>query len=279
VEGKTPPPPRAETASRKIAGDLRAAILRGDYKPGHQLPSSTALMSRYGVAQQTVQNALNLLHKEGLTVGRRGAGVFVKEPETVVRVPRRRFVFRDGIGYYFDEAAQNYRPVSTPTVEVVPAPLEVARRLGIEPGSEVVMRTRVLGELEPEPCGRQRAVSYLPAWLRNELPIVGEEDTGLGGIYDRIEQHFGQALNWEEAQGAVAAGAEEAEALEGVVHGGPLVRLLRTASLPDGRAVEVNDTRMDAARYEVVAVLERHESATWPPALVTEAVKLPGSDA
>lgn len=264
------PPPRY--TARLIADELRAAIERGDYKPGHQLPTGRVLMARFNVAQQTVQNAFDLLRSEGLVVGRQGAGVFVKETEAPQRVPRRRFVFRDLLGYYFDEAAQGYRPVSAPTVDVVPAPAEIARRLGVEPGSEVVMRTRVLGE---DGHGRQRAVSYLPAWLRDELPVVGEEDTGLGGIYDRIEQHFGQPLNWEEAQGAVAAGADEAAALDGVEHGGPLVRILRTASLPDGRPVEVNDTRMDAGRFEVVAVLERDASASWPPAPAVEAVKPP----
>ncbi|GHH57652.1 GntR family transcriptional regulator [Lentzea cavernae] len=267
------PPPRY--TARLIADELRAAINRGDYKPGHQLPTGRALRERYGVAAQTTQNAFDLLRAEGLVVGLGGGGVFVREPEAIVRIPRRRFVFRDRISYYFDETAQGYRLIGTPTVEVVPAPVEMARRLGIEPGSEVVKRTRVVGEPEPEPRGRQRAVSYLPAWLRDELPVIGEANTGLGGIYDRIEEHYGEPLVWEEAQGAVAAGVDEAEALDGVVHGGPLVRILRTASLPDGRAVEVNDTRMDGARYEVVAVLERDESASWPPAPATEAVTPP----
>lgn len=267
------PPPRY--TARLIADELREAIKRGDYKPGHQLPTGRAIMARFGVAQQTAQNVYDLLRAEGLVVSRGGGGVFVREVESPVRIPRRRFVFRDKISYFFDETAQGYRPVTTPTVDLVPAPVEIARRLGVEPGSEVVMRTRVLGE---HGLGRQRAMSYLPAWLRDELPVVGEEDTGLGGIYDRIEEHYAQPLTWEEAQGAVAAGSEEAEVLEGVVHGGPLVRILRTASLPDGRVVEVNDTRMDGARYEVVAVLERHESAQWPPTPAVEAVELPDHD-
>lgn len=271
----TPPP---KYTARLIADEVRAAINRGDYKPGEQLPTGRTIVARFGVAQQTAQNAYDLLRAEGLVFSRGGGGVFVREPEPVVRVPRRRFVFRDRISYFFDEAAQGYRLISTPTVDVVPAPIEIARRLGIEPGSEVVRRTRVLGELEPEPHGRQRAVSYLPAWLRDELPIVGEEDTGLGGIYDRIEEHYGEPLTWEEAQGAVAAGTEEAEALDGVMHGGPLVRILRTASLPDGRPVEVNDTRMDGGRYEVVAVLERDASAAWPPTPAEEPV-VPPADA
>jgi len=235
-------------------------------------------MKRYGVARQTVQNAFDLLKSEGLVVARTGAGVFVKEPEPFVRVPRRRFVFRDGISYFFDETAQGYRAIRTPTVDVVAAPAEIARRLGVEPGSRVVRRSRVLGELEPEPRGLQWAVSYLPEWLLDELPIIGQEDTGLGGIYDRIEEFFEQPLTWEEAQGAVAASSEEAAVLHDVAHGGPLVRILRTAALPDGRVVEVNDTRMDGARYEVVAVLERDESAKWPPLPASEAMELPSND-
>ena len=260
--------------SQEIAKELRVEIQR-DYKPGQRLPSTSDLVERFQSSAQTVQNAFDQLKLEGLVIGVPRKGFYVREPQAQRRIARRRFVFRDRLSYYFDEAAQGYRPVSTPTVAVVPAPAEIARRLGVDPGSDVVMRSRVLGELG---LGRQRAVSYLPAWLRDELPVVGGEDTGLGGIYDRIEEHYGQPLIWEEAQGAVAAGSEEAEALDGVVHGGPLVRILRTASLPDGRVVEVNDTRMDGARYEVVAVLERHESARWPPTPAVEAVELPDGD-
>lgn len=236
-------------------------------------------MKRYGVARQTVQNAFDLLKAEGLVVARTGAGVFVKEAEPILRVQRRRFVFRDRIGYYFDEAAQDYRSIATPTVEVVSASAEIAGRLGVEPGSQVVKRSRVLGELDPEPRGRQWAVSYLPMWLVAELPVVGDADTGPGGIYDRIEEHFGQPLTWEEAQGAVAATGDEAEVLDGVVHGGPLVRIVRTATLPDKRPVEVNDTRMDGARFEVVVVLERDESAKYPPARATGTMKPSGDGA
>ncbi len=147
-------------------------------------------------------------------------------------------------------------------------PDEIAGRLQVEPRSEVVVRSRVLGELDPEQP-LQIAVSYLPAWLAQELPVVGQKITGHGGIYDRIEAHFDAALRWEETQGAVAASEYEATTL-GVALGGPLVRVVRTATLPDGRVVEVNDTRMDGNRFEVVAVLERHETAAWPPAPATE---------
>jgi GntR family transcriptional regulator len=275
-----PPTPPSEKPSDRIADQLRDAIRRGVYLPGHQLPSVTALMRDHGVARQTAQNVYDALRREGLVESRSGAGVFVRAYQPPAKISRRRFVFRDELGYYFDQAAQGFRLVAEPTIDrAAPAPAEIAERLGVEPGSPVVKRSRVLGLLEPEPQGLQCAVSYLPAWLLEELPVVGEADTGLGGIYDRIEEWSGGPLAWEEAQGAVAATAEEAALLHGVVHGGPLVRVLRTATLSDGRPVEVNDTRMDAARFEVVAALERDVSASWPVAPAVEPVRPPDAKA
>lgn len=264
-----PPQQPRKVTWRQIRDDLRADITNRVIGPGQQLPSVSTLMTRYGVARQTVQNAFDALAVEGLIYTRTGAGVFVRIPPAVNRLARRRFVLRDKLGYYFDEIAQGYRPIGTPTVSTGPAPDEIARRLRIERGSDVVIRSRVLGELEPEPQPLQIAVSYLPAWLATELPIIGQTHTGPGGIYDRIEEHYRAALEWEETQGAVAASDHEATLL-GVTLGAPLVRVTRTATLPDGRPVEVNDTRMDAGRFEIVAVLERHETAAWPQEAATE---------
>lgn len=80
-----------ETApSQRIAADLRRAIRGGEYSPGHQLPSGSVLMARYGMARQTVQNPIDLLRVEGLVLGRSGAGWFVREPPVVQRLARNR---------------------------------------------------------------------------------------------------------------------------------------------------------------------------------------------
>lgn len=264
--------PTGRTRARKIANDLRDQIEQGVLAPGQQLPSGPALIARYGTSAQTVQNAIDLLKAEGVVVSRVGAGVYVRAAPQPQRIERRRYVFRDELGYYFDAAGQGLRLVGAPKVDRVAATADVARRLRVEVGSEVVRRFRVLGDLQAS-LGLQVAVSFLPAWLAEELPIVGEEDTGTGGIYDRIEEWSGAPLQWEETQGAVAATDVEAGLLDGVTHGGPLVRVVRVAFLPDGRPVEVNDTRMDAGRYEIVAVLERHESAVWPVAPAVEPIR------
>lgn len=76
--------------SDRIAAELRESIDNGYYAPGQQLPSTRALMARYGVANQTIQNAIDVLRTEGLIEGRRGAGLFVLEQpnvEEIVRLP------------------------------------------------------------------------------------------------------------------------------------------------------------------------------------------------
>ncbi|HEX7658299.1 MAG TPA: GntR family transcriptional regulator [Pseudonocardiaceae bacterium] len=65
-------PPAGQPLHEWIAGDLRAAIARGDYPPGTQLPTESALVSRYGAARGTVRTALQTLTSEGLLASRRG---------------------------------------------------------------------------------------------------------------------------------------------------------------------------------------------------------------
>jgi DNA-binding transcriptional regulator YhcF (GntR family) len=62
----------------QVASQLRAAILTGKYPPGSRLPSGNELAETYGVARQTVQQALRPLREEGLIVGRQGSGTFVR---------------------------------------------------------------------------------------------------------------------------------------------------------------------------------------------------------
>jgi DNA-binding transcriptional regulator YhcF (GntR family) len=63
----------------QVASVLRAAILTGSIPPGDRLPSGPELSQRYGVARQTVQNAIKVLRDEGLIVSRQGSGVFVRD--------------------------------------------------------------------------------------------------------------------------------------------------------------------------------------------------------
>jgi DNA-binding transcriptional regulator YhcF (GntR family) len=62
----------------QVAALLRAAILTKELEPGQQLPSGSEMAQTYGVARQTVQQALKELKNEGLIVSRQGSGTFVR---------------------------------------------------------------------------------------------------------------------------------------------------------------------------------------------------------
>jgi GntR family transcriptional regulator/MocR family aminotransferase len=64
---------------RQIYDGYRAAILRGELRPGQQLPSSRALAVELGVSRFPVLDAYSQLLTEGYFEARIGAGTFVSE--------------------------------------------------------------------------------------------------------------------------------------------------------------------------------------------------------
>lgn len=61
----------------QIAASIRAAILTGELVPGSQLPTGGDLSKFFGVASQTVRDAIRLLREEGFVRSTAGSGVYV----------------------------------------------------------------------------------------------------------------------------------------------------------------------------------------------------------
>ena len=68
-----------ETAVDACAGQLRAAILRGELAPGDRLPAERALAKSFGVNRVTVRSALAQLAAGGLLNVRQGSGYIVQD--------------------------------------------------------------------------------------------------------------------------------------------------------------------------------------------------------
>jgi DNA-binding GntR family transcriptional regulator len=62
---------------RQIADDLLAGIRNGEYPVGSRIPTKSELMTRYGVAVNTVERAIKELRDAGLIQTAQGAGMFV----------------------------------------------------------------------------------------------------------------------------------------------------------------------------------------------------------
>lgn len=245
-------------AYQRLADDLRTAITNGTYQPGDTLPKLSDLMAQYGVSKTTVAEAINVLETEGLVEAIRRRGTVVRARPTPRRLTRARQVYRDDRGYYFDPTAQPWVALETPTASWGWAPADVAVLLGVDPAEDVLIRDRIMGDPDSR-RPMQLATSYLPAAVARGTRLA-EADTGPGGIYDLLEGMGHRPLAWEESVGARMPTPVEASRL-GLAKGVPLLRIVRTATGPDGTVLEVNDARMSAEEFEIGYSISRHASA------------------
>lgn len=243
--------PARGARTRRVADELRAAIRSGEYRPGHQLPSTAVLKERYGVSNQTVQNALNVLRDEGLIEGRTGAGVFVRARPTVQRrgLDRLRRASRDiGQGAFMGDAVYSgFTATSQTEVTFEAADERTAAALGIDIGDEVTVRSRVMSA---DGVPVQLATSRLPRSITAGSRIE-QVDTGAGGSYGLLDDLGYRLEHGVEYVSARPASAEEANLLR-IQSGTPVFEVTRIAYDTTGRAVEINDMVMNGERYQLV---------------------------
>lgn len=242
--------PRRNRA-RLIADDLRTAIRTGEYQPGHQLPSTSALRQRHRAATATVNSAINLLRDEGLVEGRPGAGVFVRERPTVKRLARNRLsrAERDaGRGAMMTDATSGGFTVTVQAnVRFEPADPATAETLQIAEGDEVVVRDRVMSA---DGVPVQLATSRLPRAITRGSRVE-QENTGPGGTHARLEELGHRLDRAVETVAARPATVEEADLLR-LQPGAPVVEVERVVFTVDGAPVEVNRMVMTGERYQLV---------------------------
>jgi GntR family transcriptional regulator len=172
----------------QIADALREQIRDGKYPPGARLPTERVLMETWGVSSRTVRVALDQLRGEGLAVGYQGRGVFVREQQ----VPRRLSTdISTSLGWYTTLARQGLRQAGETTVTRAPCPPEAAEWLGIEAGTSVTVRDRMLGTEGEPPV--MRATSYFPWWVVEAAPDLA--DPAKGGMPELLRQAFGETYS------------------------------------------------------------------------------------
>jgi GntR family transcriptional regulator len=234
---------------RRIVDAIREAIESGDLAPGDKLPSETELMSRYSVAGGTVRQAIGVLRGEGVVVAEHGRGVFVRLRPRTRRLSYDRFARRhraQGKAAYLAEAEQEG---VAPRVDVQyvgrgRVDVDAAKRLGVEPDAEVLVRRRLYFS-DDRPT--EIATSYVPWELADGTPMV-EENPGPGGIYARIEEQGHRLGHFTEEVTARMPTPDEAAALR-LAPGTPVFRLLRCAYDQQETPVEVCDTVMSADEW------------------------------
>ncbi|HEX6360797.1 GntR family transcriptional regulator [Actinophytocola sp.] len=238
-------------AYRQVADDIRARINSGEYGPGDKLPSEREMVDAYGVSRPTVRDAIGLLRSQGIVTAEHGKGVFVRRLPPVTRLSTERLsrASREAnqAAFLGDAATGGFKATSATRVYFEPAVARIADVLGVEPGTEVCVRDRVMNRND---MPVQLAVSRLPRSLTTGTAIE-QENPGPGGVYARLEEAGHRFAHFTETVSARMPTPDETSALR-LATGTPVITVTRVAYTTTGAAVEVNDMVMVADRFELV---------------------------
>ncbi|MGH3382013.1 MAG: GntR family transcriptional regulator [Actinoallomurus sp.] len=224
----------------QLAEQLEAAIVAGALTPGSRLENEIQLAGRCGLSRPTVRQAIQHLVDRGLLVRKRGVGT------QVVQAQVRRPIELTSL---YDDLAAAQRAPRTRVLELVtvPASDEIAKDLGLPPGTDVVrMRRLRLSDSEP--------LALMTNHLPTDIVDLTAERLERHGLYEILRA---AGVNLRIANQTIGArGATTAEAaLLDERRGVPLLTMTRTAFDDKGRAVEYAAHAYRASRYSFTLTL------------------------
>jgi GntR family transcriptional regulator len=245
-------------AYQQVADQLRASIYARELQPGDKMPSERELVERYGLAHGTVRQAINVLRTEGLVVSVQGRGSFVRKAPLIHRYAHTRYRRDRPAGKRPLQAeaeaqgqTQEQRFLGATSVS---APAEVASRLRIEEGEQVLVRRHLL-LVEETPV--QTADSYFP-WALVEGTRVADNERIEGGVHAALEDDLGLELDrFVEELRSRTPTPEEIRTLQ-LRPGEAVVKLLRTLFLTDDRPVEVSDFTLAGDKHVLIYEVSVH---------------------
>lgn len=179
------------TRSQQIATELREAIEGGTYPPGSKLPSQRDLSRTYGVARNTVDEALKTLGQQGLVTSEWGRGVFVREKKPLIRLGSDRYSPRHrstGLSPFLLECAKQGKRgrFEVLGVERVKPSTELASQLNVPTNSKSVLRRENVFYADDDPA--YRVTTWIP-WTIAKGTTITEEDAGHPfGIHGILEE-------------------------------------------------------------------------------------------
>lgn len=131
---------------QQIADDLRRQIDSGVLPPGKQLPTELELRETYNASRNTIRDAIKRLMNIGLVQTKPGQGTFVTRKidpfiTVLTQDPDTGYGGGEGAAYLSEVSKVHRTPNHGPvTVQTKPAPEEIALRLRIAPGEQVILR-------------------------------------------------------------------------------------------------------------------------------------------
>ncbi|MFF1559468.1 GntR family transcriptional regulator [Streptomyces sp. NPDC058279] len=236
----------------RIADVLRQRIAEHVWTAGDRLPSRAQIAEQCGVGENVVRRAQELLISQGVLEGRAGSGTYVAEPRRRVRVVRSAAREQPG-GSPFRadmQALGKQGNWESRTEAKVPAPAEIAARLGIAEGGLCV---RTVYEFLADGRPVQLSTSWEPYELTaGTLVVLPEGGPHAGvGVVNRMAAIGITVSHAVEQPEPRQATAEEASLL-GIQKAALVTHIRRTYYSDQGQPVETADIVIPAALCEIV---------------------------
>ncbi|MFG3540675.1 GntR family transcriptional regulator [Streptomyces clavifer] len=236
----------------RIADELRQRIAEHVWEPGDRLPSRAQIGQECGVGENVVRRAQELLISQGVLEGRAGSGTYVAEPRERVRVVRSSAREQpSGSPFRQDmKALRRQADWESRTDAKVPAPAEIATRLGIAKG-ELCVRTTYEFLADGKPV--QLSTSWEPyAVTGGTLVVLPEGGPHAGaGVVNRMAA-IGVTISHAVEQPEPRHATTEEASLLGIQKAALVTHIRRTYYSDDGRPVETADIVVPAAHCEIV---------------------------
>ncbi len=225
---------------RQIADAIRTGIGTGLADENGKLPPETDLAARFGVNRHTVRAAIATLEHEQVLRAEQGKGTFV--------VSRRRYAYpiskRTRFSAGLSGQARNITGHLLKAERESASP-EIAERLGLQPGAELV-RLESLGSADGLPVSR--ATSWFDAGPYGGIGELVEETGSVTKALIRlgVDDYLRQSTSIE------ATHADDQDAADLQLSPGAIVIVARAVNvLTDSTPIQFSRTRFAADRVEL----------------------------
>ncbi len=223
----------------QIQEGIKQLILNGDLLPHDRIPSENELARQYNISPMTARQALHGLAINGIVYRMVGLGTYIAPPHMEHKLDKL-------VSFSEDMHARGIEPSSHIIIfQFEPAPENVADRLKISPGDEVLRIKRLR-------FADQRPVCVHDAYLLRNLPVTRAELEEVGSLYQVLENKNIQISGGLDEIESIPAD-QELSGLLGVDVGSPLVQLTRLTEGLSGNPIElvIAAYRADFYRYTI----------------------------
>lgn len=234
----------------EVANSLREQIVTEELGWGERLPSQEDICERFGVSRIVVRRALDILEAEGLIDRVQGGGAFVRRYQPLVRDASKHYRSNPGMPFAEEALAADRIPRYSHETRVEPAEEDIARRLDIPTGADVV-RTDYVSYANDDPMMITR--SFEPRSITGGTPIEQPEWGPLlgAGLIERFSSiDLRPTAVIEELTSRMPRPSEQEELQ--IKPGTPIILMKRFTvhEKGDGRTIlETADILLDSSHY------------------------------